>query len=39
MINTEEKTVRINTSGLQEGHYILKIVYKDAVLTKQVMIK
>jgi len=39
MINTEEKTVQINTSGLQEGHYILKIVYKDAVITKQVMIK
>ncbi|NQU81123.1 MAG: T9SS type A sorting domain-containing protein [Bacteroidetes bacterium] len=37
--STPEKTIKINTSSLQKGHYILKIIYKDSVISKQIMIK
>jgi len=39
MNNTKEKTIQINISGFQKGHYILKIIHKDAVLTKQILIE
>ena len=37
--STREKTIKINTSGLQKGHYVLKIIYDDSVISKQIMIK
>jgi len=35
---TNEKRIRINTSNIPEGIYILKIVLKDGIITKQVVI-
>ncbi|GAH78816.1 unnamed protein product, partial [marine sediment metagenome] len=37
--STREKTININTSGLQKGHYVLKIISNDSVVSKQIMIK
>ncbi len=37
--NTNEKIIKINVSNLQKGHYILKIVHKEGVLTKQILIE
>lgn len=37
--STREKTIKINTSSLQKGHYVLKIIYNDSVISKQIMIK
>ncbi|MCD6566890.1 MAG: M4 family metallopeptidase [Bacteroidales bacterium] len=37
--STREKTIKINTSGLQKGHYVLKIISNDSVVSKQIMIK
>jgi hypothetical protein len=36
---TREKSIQINTSNLQKGHYILKIIHNDSVISKQIMIK
>jgi len=36
---TREKNIQINTSNLQKGHYILKIIYGDSVIHKQVLIE
>ena len=35
---TNEKRIRINTSNIPDGIYILKIVLKDGIITKQVVI-
>jgi len=35
---TNEKRIRINTSNIPEGIYILKIVLKDGIIAKQVVI-
>jgi len=37
--STREKTIQINTGSLQKGHYILKIINKDSVISKQILIK
>jgi hypothetical protein len=37
--STLERTIQIDITGLQRGHYILKIIHQDAVLTKQILIK
>jgi len=39
MNNTNERTININVSNLQKGHYILKIIHQEAVLTKQILIE
>jgi len=36
---TREKSIQINTSNLQKGHYVLKIIHNDSIITKQIMIK
>jgi len=36
---TKKKRIQINTGNLQKGHYILKIINKDSVISKQIMIK
>ncbi|MBA7532170.1 hypothetical protein ES705_24396 [subsurface metagenome] len=36
---TKEKQIRINTADLPKGHYVLKIIYNDSLISKQIMIK
>ncbi|MQY80090.1 MAG: T9SS type A sorting domain-containing protein [Bacteroidetes bacterium] len=35
----QEKQIRINTADLPKGHYVLKIIHNDSVISKQIMIK
>jgi len=36
---TKEKQIQINTTDLPKGNYILKIIYGDSVMHKQVLIE
>lgn len=37
--NTTNRTIQIDVSDLQRGIYILKIIHKDAVLAKQILVE
>ena len=38
-IGTSDRKVDINTSSLPEGHYVLKIIYKEGILTRKIIVE
>ena len=38
-ISTSDRQVDLNTADLPEGHYVLKIIYKEGILTRKIIVE